>query len=200
MATPSKSERTRARVLDAAADVLAASGYAAFGLVAVAERAGLQAGSLYYHFESKDELVLEVLRIGTDNARRAVDEAIGELGPHAEPVDVLRAAIRAHLTAVLAHGSFTRASIRSYGQLPPPLAERHREAQRAYGATWRRLIEDAARAGAVRSDLDLRTTRLLLLGAMNWSIEWYDPIGPVSPEALAAQLTTIVMDGLRADR
>lgn len=194
----SKSDRTRGRILDAAAELLAARGYAALGLAAVAERAGLQAGSLYYHFDSKDELVLEVLRIGTDNARVAVEQAVAALGRDPDPLAALTAAIGAHLTAVLAHGTFTRASIRSYGQLPGPLAERHRAAQRGYGAMWRDLIGAAARAGAIRGDLDLRTTRLLVLGAMNWSIEWFDPAGPISAEQLAGQLTTIVLDGLRA--
>lgn len=200
MERASKSNRTRERILDAAAGVLAERGYAAFSLAAVAERAGLQAGSLYYHFDSKDELVYEAVRIGTDNARRAVERAVAELEPGHGPLDALTAAITAHLTSVLAHGTFTRASIRSYGQLPPALAERQRESQREYGATWRELIGAASRAGAIRADVDLRTTRLLLLGAMNWSIEWFDAEGPIDPEQLAQQLTTIVLDGLRPAR
>lgn len=185
-------------MLDAAAAVLAERGYAGFGLAEVARRAGLQTGSLYYHFASKDELVHETLRIGTTNAREAVEQAVAALGPDPDPLAALTTALSAHLTAVLAHGTFTRATIRSYGQLPPALADRQRALQREYGATWRALFDRAAETGAIRADVDLAAVRLLLLGAMNWSIEWFDPDGPVTADELAAQLATVTLHGIAA--
>lgn len=197
MHPPTKSERTRRRVLDAAADVLAARGYAAMNLQAVAERAELKAGSLYYHFSSKDELVMEVLRRGTTAAHEAVTEALQQLGPAPDPIEALRAALSAHLLAVLAQGSYTTANIRSYGQLPDDLAEHHRKLQRSYGDTWRRLIADAVDSGRLRRDLDQRAIRLLLLGAMNWSIEWFDAEDSLTAQQLADHLAELAFDGLR---
>jgi AcrR family transcriptional regulator len=62
----SKSARTRRRILDACAAALRRDGYAAVTLKDVAALAGLQAGSLYYHFRSKEEIVEEVLGLGVD--------------------------------------------------------------------------------------------------------------------------------------
>jgi AcrR family transcriptional regulator len=59
--------RTRRRILDAAAEVFSEQGYGA-RLSDIAERAGMKTGSLYYHFDSREDLVAEVLRLGIDGA------------------------------------------------------------------------------------------------------------------------------------
>ena len=71
----------------------------------------------------------------------------------------------------------------------------HRGGQRVYGAFWKRLLRDAAAAGAVRSDLDLSVVRMLTLGALNWSVEWYRK-GRRSPNEIAAHATTLILDGI----
>jgi AcrR family transcriptional regulator len=194
--TTTKSERTRQRILDAAAAVLAEEGYAAASLSVIATRAGLQAPSLYYHFGSKDELVGEVLSIGVQRSRAAVEAAVAALGEGCDAVEALREAVRAHLVTVLEQGPYTSANIRTFGQLPDELRRRHLAEQRRYGAVWRALFERAAATGRVRAGLDLRVVRLLVLGAMNWSIEWFDPDGDVDPDGIAHHLTTVVFDGL----
>lgn len=193
---PSKSVRTRERVLAAAAEVLAASGYAATTLEAIAARADMKAGSLYYHFASKDDLVAEVLLEGVTAVRDAVDAAVAELGADAPPVARLRAAVAAHLDAIISRGPFTKANIRGYGQVPAEIAERVRAAQRAYGDVWRGLITDAVAAGEIRSDLDATSIRLLLLGAMNWSVEWVATDGTMSSGDLADDLIEMTFHGL----
>src|SRR5213592_3475696 len=82
-----KSERTRKRILDGAAEVLAERGYADARLADIAARAGMQAGSLYYHFSSRDELVGEILRLGIENSWNLVAQAVGRLPPSASPLE-----------------------------------------------------------------------------------------------------------------
>jgi hypothetical protein len=81
------------------------------------------------------------------------------------------------------------------GQVPDPIRERHLKRQRAYGAFWRALFLQAAKAGAIRADLDLSVVRMLALGALNWSVEWYRP-GRRSPSEIAAHAATMILDGI----
>jgi hypothetical protein len=37
---------------------------------------------------------------------------------------------------------------------------------------------------------------LILISALNWSIEWFKPNGSLTPEQLADQMLTLVFDGL----
>jgi TetR/AcrR family transcriptional regulator, cholesterol catabolism regulator len=188
-----KSERTRQRILDAAASSLAAHGYSSTSLKSIAAAIDMQDASLYYHFASKDDLVLEVLRVGTALAHDAVVEAVADVD--LDPVAALRVAIVAHAVAVLGGGDYPRANVRSFGQLPPALAEQHRAQHREYGEVWRGLFEAAIDAGQIRSDLDPTATRLLVLGALNWAIEWYHAGAGLDPAELGDQLATMVLAG-----
>jgi TetR/AcrR family transcriptional regulator, cholesterol catabolism regulator len=196
----SKSARTRRRILDAGASAFRRDGYAAVKLKDIAALAGLQAGSLYYHFRSKEEIVEEVLEVGVDGVAAATREAVAALGPSADPLTRLRAAIAAHLKFVLTESDYAVANIRILSQVPRAIRERHLKRQRRYGAFWRTLFVDAAKAGKVRKDLDLSVVRMLTLGALNWSVEWYDAKRAEDPSAIAAHLSTMVLEGLSRQR
>jgi AcrR family transcriptional regulator len=190
-----KSERTRQRILDAAAVAFQRRGYATVTLKDIAALADMQAGSLYYHFDTKEELVEAVLDTGVDGAIAATREAVDALGRDADPLERLRVGIAAHLRFVLAESPYASANLRILGQVPASIRERHLKRQRAYGAFWRTLFRDAAAAGAIRADLDLSVARMLALGALNWSVEWYRE-GRRSPSDVAAQAATMILDGL----
>jgi AcrR family transcriptional regulator len=192
----SKSARTRRRVLDAGASAFRREGYAAVALKDIAARAGLQAGSLYYHFGSKEEIVEEVLALGVEGVSAATRGAVDALGTGADPLARLRAAIAAHLEFVLAQSDYAVANIRILSQVPRAIRQRHLKRQRRYGAFWRGLFEDAAKADKLRKDLQLSVVRMLTLGALNWSVEWYDEDGSQSPRAIAAHLSTMLLEGL----
>jgi TetR/AcrR family transcriptional regulator, cholesterol catabolism regulator len=191
----SKSDRSRRRILDAAALSFRRHGFASVTLKDIAERAGLQAGSLYYHFDSKEEIVEAVLAAGVKNAFAATREAVEALGPRADPLARLRAAIAAHLRVILTESDYSSANLRIFGQLPDAIRRRHLKLQRAYGGFWRVLFQDAADAGVIRADLDLSIIRMLTLGALNWSVEWYQE-GRRSPGEIAAHVSTMILDGL----
>ena len=65
--TRAKKSHTRQRLLKAARDLVAESGFAAATAAAVAQRSGVAAGSIYRHFPNKAELVAEVFRYATEH-------------------------------------------------------------------------------------------------------------------------------------
>src|SRR5690348_5464566 len=85
----SKSALTRARILDAAARVLSANGYAGLRLTDVGAEAEIQAPAIYYYYASKDELVEEVMWAGIADMREHVAAALSELPDGAPPLDWL---------------------------------------------------------------------------------------------------------------
>ena len=113
----------------------------------IAGRAGLQAGSLYYHFDSKEEIVEAVLTAGVERAFGGTREAVAALGVGADPLARLRTAIATHLRVVLTDSAYASANLRIFGQIPEAIRARHLKLHRAYGAYWRGLFQDAADAG-----------------------------------------------------
>src|SRR3954463_11772920 len=103
-----KSERTRQRILDAAAAVFSEQGYSA-RLSDIADRAQMKAGSLYYHFDSREELVAEVLRLGLEGSWDQVASAVGRLASTAAPLDRLEVAVRAHTMSIVGRSAYATA-------------------------------------------------------------------------------------------
>jgi len=193
---PTKSARSRQRILDAAARVFREQGYATARLSDIAEAAGMQTGSLYYHFDSREALVDEVLALGITTAWGHVREAIDALPEDASPLDRLATAIRAQIAAVLEISDYASAQVRIVGQVPRDVYRRHVSDQNRYGAYWNEMIEAAIASGDLRDDLDPYVVRMLLFGAMNWTAEWYRPRRGSSPEVIGDQAVEMVLQGL----
>ena len=137
-----KGVATRARILDSAAHTFAVLGYAGTRLSDVAAAANTQAGSLYYHFPSREELVEEVLRVGQERTSGFVRRRVAALPGDASDLDRLREAISAHLDSVLESGDYTAATIRIIGQVPEEIRKRRIHEQREYGDFWRSLVNE----------------------------------------------------------
>jgi AcrR family transcriptional regulator len=171
----SKSAQTRRRILDAAAHVLSAKGYAGLRLNDVAAHAELQAPAIYYYYPSRDDLIEEVMWAGIADMREHVIAALDGLPSHVSALDRLLAAVEAHLRHELEISDYTTAAIRNAGQVPLTIRKRQILEEQRYGEVWRRLINDMARSGELRADLDLYIAQMLVLGALNWAVEWWDP-------------------------
>ena len=191
-----KSEQTRARLLDAAARVFRDKGYAGARLSDIADAAEMHTPGVYYYFPSKEDLIEEVLRVGVARAAAFVEERLAAVPEGASALDRLRAAIEGHVLMVLEIGDYTSANIRIFGQLPDDIRRRHLAQQRAYGDLWRSLLVDARAAGELRPDLDLSVVRMLILGALNWTVEWYRP-GALSASEVARHAATMICEGVR---
>lgn len=193
----SKSARTRRRIVDAAAHVLVTRGYAGTRLSDVADIAEVQAPAIYYYFASRDDLIEEAVAVGLARARALVEEALAQAPPDLRAIDRLGVAVAAHLNTLLTHSDHAAAAIRTVPQLPESMRERHRQAERDYIDIWRGLLSDARAAGEISTDLEPGVALMIVLGALNWTSEWWDP----SRGSLEGVITTaqrLVTHGLAA--
>jgi TetR/AcrR family transcriptional regulator, cholesterol catabolism regulator len=195
----SKSALTRTRILDAAAQVLSENGYAGLRLTDVAAEAEIQAPAIYYYYYgSRDELIEEVMWAGIADVREHVAAALGALSDGTPPLEKLLVAAEAHLRHTLEISHYTTASIRNAGQVPQTIRKRQIREEERYGEIWRRLINDLAREGSLRPELDLYIAQMLVLGALNWTVEWWDPRRG-SVEAVVANAQTIIRHGISTE-
>jgi AcrR family transcriptional regulator len=175
--------------------VLSANGYAGLRLTDVAAQAELQAPAIYYYYPSRDDLIEEVMWAGIADMREHVVAILDGLPADVSALDRLLAAVSAHLRHELEISDYTTAAIRNAGQVPPQIRKRQVLEEERYGEVWRRLINDMARSGELRADLDLYMAQMLVLGALNWAVEWWDPRRG-SLEAVVANAQSFVRYGL----
>jgi AcrR family transcriptional regulator len=194
-AHPAPAPATREQILIAAARLFSQRGYANTTLRQIARESGIQAGSVYHHFEGKDEIAACVLDEGMLAVTDAVRRRLHALGPASDMRARLGAAVEGHLWGMLHRGEFTAAHIRIYRYVSDAARQRHRALRSAYTQLWDDLLRQAVDAGLLRSDIPVPMVRQFLVGALNWPVDWYDPRRG-GLEQLAAQITTLVLDGM----
>lgn len=196
---PKKSELTRARIVDAAAHVFRQKGYALTRLEDIAKKAKTRTSSIYYYFESREAIVAEVLRIANERTLKYVSDALATLPPDAPVRDRITAAMRGQFAIVLSGDAYTSAHIRIFDQIPPQLKREFLKVLDETVDIWRQLFREAQDSGVIRADLNISVVRQLMLGMMNWSIEWYRP-GGLAADDIAAQAASLLFDGVAAKR
>ncbi len=175
-----KSRRRRQQILEAAAAEFIDKGYFGASIREIAERADARPSTIYYHFASKEDLVIAVHERGVALIHQATADAINDFD---EPWQRLEAACIAHLNALLGGDVIFRAVMREMPRLfKPETQDRLRALRDSYELIFVQLLDDLV----LPRGTDRHTLRLMLLGAMNWSFTWYRP-GRDSPSELAVK-------------
>lgn len=181
----------RTRVLDAAAELFVAQGYAGTTLRQIASTAGIKAGSIYHHFDSKEALFVAVLNEGMVVMTDAFADT--DLADASDRQQRLLAHVRAHLGAVFEHGPYTTAHVTSFFSAPETVRRQVVPVRDNYERMWQAMLAELFPALDAKA---LQLHRLILFGAMNTTAEWFDPKGGVSLDDLAATITSQFLNGV----
>ena len=186
---------TRRKLLDAAAALYARNGVAATTVRDIAAACGINAGSIYYHFSSKDDITQEILDFGISCVIDSVTKALAKLDPDAGFLLRFRTAIDSHIRAFKEFEDYTIAHLRIFKQVPDHVRERNVVFRDRYEVIWRDLLDDGVRAGIIDPSVNINAARLLLLGQMNWTIEWFVAGRDLSTEDLVDLIARLFLRG-----
>lgn len=189
-----KADKTRARLIEVATRLFQEHGTDHVTVRRIAAAAKIEAGSIYYHFSSRDEILRAVLERGVGGAREEVMAAIAEAGADSSALVRLRAALGAHLKYTLRHHFSSR--LKAIRRLPKRLRDHHMQQERDYAAIFARLLREAQREDLLRGGFDPSVVRMLTMGALTWVAEWYDPKGPLTPDEIADELMGVLTNGI----
>ncbi|MGW5777028.1 TetR/AcrR family transcriptional regulator [Streptomyces sp. NPDC003863] len=184
----------RRELLDTAAEVFAAQGYNATTVRKIADAAGMLAGSLYYHFDSKESMLDEILSTFLNELWEGYDAVLdAELGP--------RETIEALVTESFREIDRHRAAVAIYQKESQHLVDQDRfgylvDSQRKFEKAWLGTLERGVAAGVFRADLDVRLTYRFVRDTVWVAASWYRPGGQHSPEEIARQYLSMVLDGI----
>ncbi len=172
----------RDQLLEAAARLFASRGYEGTSIRHIADAVGMLPGSIYYHFKSKEELLIAVHEQGVNQVKVAVERAIAEADR--ESWAQLTAAAEAHLEALLGDNPFSQVVTPQFTRsFEEPLRSTLISQRDEYEA----LFESLVKRLPIPRGTNRRLLRLALLGSLNWSLTWYHP-GSKSPAAIAREM------------
>jgi AcrR family transcriptional regulator len=178
----------RQDLLDAAARLFARQGFHAASMRDIARAVGMLPGSLYYHFASKDALLLAVYAEGVRRIAERVDTAVARA---ATPWARLEAACVAHGETLLDGGDYAQVVIRVRPEDCVAMEARLIALRDAHEDRFKALVAALDLAEDVPGGADRQALRLMLLGALNWSQTWSRPGGD-SPAAIARRFLALL--------
>ncbi|MBZ5571106.1 MAG: TetR/AcrR family transcriptional regulator [Acidobacteriia bacterium] len=184
---------SRQEILRTAARLFYQRGYDATSMNDVAAALKLSKGGLYHHFQSKDEILFDLMNHALDITEERVVKPVRTI---ADPEAGLRALIRLHVDVVL---SFRDREItvllHEHHPLPPSLRKPINARKKEYMQFVEKLVAAVQQARQSKRTVTPRAATLALLGMINWIYQWYKPEGRLVAEQIAQQFTEIFFAG-----
>jgi TetR/AcrR family transcriptional regulator, cholesterol catabolism regulator len=188
-----RQDNRRVQLLDAAAKLFCQRGFHATSMRDIAKAVDMLSGSIYYHFNSKQEMLLAVYAEGARRIGELVDAAVAR---ETDPWRRLEAASAAHLNAMnITHRDYAQVMIRTLPQEADGIGAQLRVIRRDYETRFRRLLDELP----LPSDVDRHYLRLMVIGALNWSHVWYKAGGD-RPEVVAKAFIQTLRRRMENDR
>lgn len=161
----------------------------------VATALGITRPALYYYYPSKEALLLEIHNALIDHTLASAREIASHQRSAAEK---LTAIVHDLIRLISEKRAHAEVFFRERYSLSPEAFEQIREKRDLYQSIVSNIIAEGVAAGEFRKELDQSIVTLGLFGMCNWSYQWLDPQGRLSPDRIAAIFTANLLDGIRA--
>jgi AcrR family transcriptional regulator len=155
----------------------------------IAAAAGMQAGSWFYHFKTKQDILVAVMEQGMARSLQDI-EAISVLS--LPPREAFRELVLAHLKTLLApNNDFIPVLLYEGRSLDKPERAKIVALTNRYEAIWDEVIDALHRSGdwTMPTKLD----KLLLFGTLNWTTQWFRAGAGITIEELADQTVQFLL-------
>ncbi|MDO9360016.1 MAG: TetR/AcrR family transcriptional regulator [Polaromonas sp.] len=175
----------RVDLVHAAARLFRRKGFDGTSTRDIATAVGMRSGSPFYHFKSKGALLHAVMDEGMRSAIERQTAAL-QVAKQASPdaVALLRVLVRNHFDVLLGPGSdFIPVMLYEARSITPRQRTSLAKVQGDYEAVWVPVLAALHRQGRLKCPVKL--ARLLIFGALNWSVQWFDAKKGASLDELA---------------
>lgn len=178
----------RAELIRKAGRLFLEKGYDATTIRDIADAVGMRSGSPFYHFRSKQDMLKAVMIEGLQSALAAQEAAMAGLRT---PEEKFRALVRSHLRIILEDHTEFPVLLYEWRALSDESRAEVIAVKDRYEAVWQSTLKELKKAGLVNDDS--RVARLLLFGAMNWTVQWYRPGGGLGLDQIADHIINFVL-------
>lgn len=184
-------EQRRQAILEKAARLFASMGFRGASVADLAAACETSKSLFYHYYASKEDVLYAVMASHIDQLVEDVEKVMAEPG---DPAQRLRSLLHAFMRHYVGAADRQKVLLNELGNLPPAL--------RGTIVAKQRMVIDAVQKLLVALDPALaadparaRAQTMLLFGSINWTHTWYDPAGPISPDALAEMALALVLPG-----
>ena len=169
-------------------------GYAATSMRSIAGEIGIEAASIYSHIKAKEDILHDICFGMAEYFFSAHEEAVS-LARNAE--EKLRKAMAAHLRIITENIDAAAVFFHDWRHLSTKALQQFKQLRLQYEDAFRKIFREGVAEGTFKA-MDEKFIILTLFSTMNWTYEWYKPGGTLTSDALADNLTQIILQGIKA--
>lgn len=181
-------------IVDTAVRIFSERGYNATTMRDIAKEVGILPGSLYAHIESKEALLVEIVLSGTKSFQ-SIQKMIAN--SKASATDVMRAAIKEHIHIVAENPERCLIVFHQWRYLNASNRKLAVSMRRKYAQSFRSIIQKGIASGEFSPELDQRIAVFAILGALNWTPEWFSNKGPEKANEIGDKMVDFLLFALK---
>ncbi|GIV07295.1 MAG: TetR family transcriptional regulator [Fimbriimonadales bacterium] len=192
-----RQEARREQILNGAARVFSQKGYHASTVDEIAKELGLTKASIYYYVSDKSDLLYQLYK----RAMTALLESQQEILERPDPPNLkLRAMIEEYVRIVTsATAVYSVVVLREHQALPPRKRKEIIALRDQYEQNYQQCIQEGIEQGIFDAQ-DVKMASYVVLGALNWIPNWFNPRGSLSKEQIGCMFAEQLVRGLMARR
>jgi AcrR family transcriptional regulator len=184
-------DRRLGEILSHATDVFCEKGYEGASMRGLSRATGMSLAGLYHYFQSKERLLYLIQK---HTFSTIVEKLKARLEGVTDPGERLRIFIQNHLEYFVTNQSGLKVLAHEDEALKNGFGSEIAAIKREYYRICLGLIDDLKRQ--YRLDFNSRTVVMSLFGMINWIYTWYNPRLDGTAEALADQMSGIILSGV----
>lgn len=183
----------RERVLAASAKLFREKGFERASVREIASACGILPGSLHYRYRSKDDILVDMMRLAIEKTIYGIIEATSTIQ---DPLKKMKSALRAHVNVLMSGDDMLYVLLFEWRSVHGTAREQIIAERDRYERYWQTILNDLKVLGFIRKDMDLDMLRLIGLGAINWAATWYKENGKYNLEQITDAIWQMMTRGI----
>jgi AcrR family transcriptional regulator len=180
-------------IVQAAAKLFRKHGFAGVSMREIAEAVQLSKAGLYHHCPSKEGLLAEMVRVAGELLLEQLDATHKIAG---SPRERIHAFLISRLQLVAEHRDLFAIIFQERPLLSGASFGDVAKSAERYRSGVRQLLQEAQKAGELRSGVDIHLLMLAIDGMTGWACLWYRPDGKQRPEMIAEAFWSFLAEGV----
>jgi len=185
-----KTARKREEIIQAAVSVFMEKGYTGTTMEDVAANLLMTKGSVYYYFKDKQELLYQSQKVLLEKSIANI-EAIKQ-AQDLPVIERLRKSMIVHIEYLISERSGFETMVDPERYFSETQVEKNMKLRNNYEKNFDQLITEGMESNIFES-LDIKIVRNIILGAMNWVIQWYSPKGEKDEREVAELISDYLL-------
>ena len=185
----------KAELIKESINLFVEKGFSATSIQDIVDKIGVTKGSFYYHFKSKEALLMHIHLSYIDDLltrqKKILETEKEARGKLVKVVELL-------IHDIEKQGALGRVYYREIRHLTPENAAAIREKRAEFRNHIEDIIGEGIENGEFRQGLESKIITFAVLGITNWSYQWFNPAGDLSVRELADMYTDFILNGILA--